>query len=190
MRQKGSKFVNTVATIKAELTETARIGQMFMDGDLCHSILRPYAVAYRAGDDLDYNPEAFVPLKQTMMRLSRLARIRCATALWRQRPDLPDRADPMIYGSVVGAPDGDMKPSPNYEPPVMSPYLRQALVDGKPAWKTKPGIQLLYRERGLAQSVDDKQGARIIQHLVPVYDSLGAIAAALEVYAYVEGKNV
>ena len=189
MAKTRSNRIMTLKEAKHEIAETARIGQAFLEGDLFNRILQPYAVTYRDGDDLDFNPAAFVPLKKTLMRLHRVSRVKCSTTLWRRRPDMPDRTDPLLYGGVVETPDGDMKPKPGYVPPEMSPPLRKALVDGKTGWKTVRGRRPIFGERGVAQPVSDVADDRVVQHFVPLYDSMGEIAGALEVFAYLEAAK-
>lgn len=172
----------TLADIKDELSRVARVGELFVDGDLCRKAWKPHAETFMRGDDMDYNPEAVVPLKKTLLRLERI--FPCCTTLWRRRPDMPEAQEPLLYGSY-SSPDGIMKP-PNrgYEPPTMTPEIKSVFLKAKPAWKTKVGRN---GERGLGPKTPrvatrDIKNPMLIQHYVPVKDSLGDVAAALEIF--------
>ena len=173
----------TLPEVKAELAETARIGTVFMDGDLCHKMLRPYAVNFLDGDDFDLDPEGCVPIKKTLIRIERVSRVRCVTAVWRRRPDVPDCGEPLLFGSY-SAVEGPSKISARYKPGAMFPALRRALADGKPGWKITRCSQPILVTRGFAQPVSDGSEGRVVACFVPIRDSMGDIAAALEVYAY------
>jgi len=189
MKAKTSRKM-TLAEVKEELAEVARIGQMFVDGDLCRKALQPYAETYMTGDDMDFNPETCVPLKKTLMRLDRLSRVACATALWRRRPDFPEVGEALIFSSV-GSPLGSQKP-PNrgYKPPKMVAEMATAFVKGKPAWRivrnTKETGTMI--DRGLSAPVRSPAGTRTVELFVPVKDSMGEIAAVLEVFTVAVGR--
>ena len=100
----------TLKEVKAELAEVARIGQAFVDGDACRKLWAPKAQTFMTGDDMNYDNAATVPVKKTLFRLERLARVACSVALWRRRPDRPDSGEALLFGSC-GTPEGANKPT-------------------------------------------------------------------------------
>jgi hypothetical protein len=178
-----------MADLKDELAEVARVGQMFVDGDACRNAWAPGCECFTKGDDMNYNNPVVVPLKKTLFKLERLSRVPCSTTLWRRRPDDPESGEPLLFGSH-GTPEGADKPSNwGYTPPRMTPQMRKAFVDGKPAWKTKKNPKQAGHllSRGCTQRVTDRKGVSSVQLFVPVKDSLGEIAALLEVFTVAVG---
>jgi hypothetical protein len=178
----------SLAELKRELAEVARVGQMFLDGDLARRAYHAHAVNFMCGDDMDFDPEAFMPLKKTMMRLERLSRVKCSTTLWRRRPlspgKAPDRGEALMFGGFA-APHGGNKPAPRgYQPKPMFPELARAFLKGQSAWKiTRTPSAGHMVERGLGVKVKGLKGPAFIELFVPVKDSMGEIAAVLEVFA-------
>jgi hypothetical protein len=179
----------SLAEVKAELAEVARVGQMFVDGDDCHNLWTPEARTFLTGDDMNYNNDVAVPVKKTLFKLERLCRIPCSTALWRRRPDFPDAGEALLFGST-GSPEGSQKPgNRGYRPPKMTREMRRGFLEGKPAWKVRhnrPGAQILI-DRGLDQPTREINGNATVQLFVPVKDSMGDIAALLEVFTVATG---
>jgi hypothetical protein len=177
----------TLAGVKQELAEIGRIGQMFVDGDLCRKAWNPHAETFMCGDDMDYNPETTVPLKKTLFRLERLCRVPCSTALWRRRPDIKDSGEALLFGSSSSPLGGDKPANRGYQPPKMTPELKAVFLRGKDAWKQNPafrGIPILVG-RGLEAKARDVKKPMALQYFVPIKDSMGDIAAALEVFTIV-----
>ena len=173
-----------LAEVQRELAEVARVGEMFLDGDLARRAYHPHAVNFMCGDDMDFDPEAFMPLKKTMLRLERLARVPCATTLWRRRPDLPWAGEALIFGGFA-SPHGGSKPANRgYVPQKMFPELSRAFLKGQSAWKLtrSPGAGFM-AERGQGVKVKGISQPTFIEIFVPVKDSMGEIAAVLEVFA-------
>jgi len=169
--------------VKRELTEVARIGQAFLDGDLFRRVLFPHAERFLCGDDMDFDPAAFLPLKKTLLRMERIARVPCSTALWRRRPDFPGCGEALVYG-FFGSPLGGPKPPRGYRPPRMFPELASALLRGRPAWKLTPSAGARHMaERGAGLRVKGIRRPTFIQLFAPFRDSLGETAGALEVFA-------
>lgn len=181
---KNSTRKMTLAAIKQELAEVARIGQMFVDGDLCRKVWQPYAETFMKGDDMDYNPETTVPLKKTLLRLERLGRIPCCTALWRRRPDLPDSGEVLLCGSLSSPQGGEKPANRGYQPPPMTKELQQVFLKGRSAWRLdqKSRAIPLQAARGINVPAKGIKASTTVQFFVPVKDSMGEIAAALEVY--------
>ena len=181
----------TVAEIKRELAEVARIGKVFVDGDLCRQALQPYAQTFLTGDDLDLNPEACVPLKKTLLRLERLSRVPCATALWRRRPDVPSSAEALLFGAA-GSPLGSDKPANRgYQPPPMTPQLAAAFLKGKDAWRVVRGkaIGAGLAARGIGVPARSLPGNALVQLFAPIQDSMADVAAVLEVFTVAVGAR-
>ncbi|MFW6158098.1 MAG: hypothetical protein ACOC8E_01920 [Planctomycetota bacterium] len=179
----------TLEEVKAEIAEVARVGQMFIEGDACRRMWTEDAQTFLCGDDMNYDADVTVPVKKNLFRLERLCRIPCSTALWRRRPDMPDRGEALLFGST-GSPEGARKPANRgYEPPEMTRELRRAFLEGKPSWKTRhnrPGAEIMI-DRGLDQPTKEINGSATVQYFVPIKDSMGEIAAALEVFTVATG---
>ena len=176
----------TVAELKAELAEVARIGRVFVDGDLCREAYFPHARNFLKGDDMDFNPAAAVPLKKTLLRLERVARLPCSTALWRRRPDDAESGEALLFGSVASCLAGFPPANRGYRPPPMSPPLRRAFLQGKTVLrleKRRPAAALAMFDRGMWVPSAEVDRPTIVQCFTPVRDSLGEIAAVLEVFA-------
>jgi len=184
-----AKKTLSLAEVKRELAEVARVGQMFVDGDLARKVYHPHSKTFMCGDDMDFNPEAFMPLKKTMLRLERLSRVPCATTLWRRRPDKPNCGEATIFG-VFASPHGGNKPAAHgYRLQPMFPELARAFLRGRSTWKiTRSRGAGFMAERGLGVKVRGLKGPAFIEHFVPVKDSMGEIAAVLEVFAATAGR--
>jgi hypothetical protein len=149
-----------------DLDEVARVASIMVDGDICRRIVTPRAFEYMfkndpldpwaAGDNYDVNDEAFLAVKKTLIRLSRLAPFPCDVNLWMPVAGHPDKVHIVIRnGNELsqfwpwGALYQDMIPS-------MKPVFengRRLTVAEKPGW---------------------------VSVLAPVYDSLGDIVALVE----------
>ncbi len=179
----------TLNAVKRELAEIARVGQMFVDGDLCRRLWAPGHERFMTGDDLNYDNEVTVSVKKTLLRLERLCRVPCSTALWRRRPDDPGSGEALLFGSC-GTFEGAAKPANRgYIPPRMTPEMRKGFLQGRPAWKVRrkaKGTRVSI-DRGLFHPVADVPGATTVQHFVPIRDSMGEIAALLEVFTVAVG---
>jgi len=175
----------TLDEIKYELAEVGRVGQIFIEGDLCYELLQPYAVNFMKGDDMDYNPEAGVPLKKTLLRVEKFARVKCSTTIWRRRTDLPDRGEAILLGRVIGSPDaGDKPANRGYNPPKLSKELQAVFLRKRSVWKQNPKSSNIRQQlqRGVFVQTDEVTEPTTLQYYVPVYDSMGEVAAALEVH--------
>jgi hypothetical protein len=176
----------SLAAVKRELADVARIGQAFVDGDLCRKIYRPLGETFTNSDDIDLEPATCVPLKQTLMKLERLARIPCVCALWRRRPDMPEVGEPTLFGSFA-SPMHIYRPpmsgsTRKFEPPSMFEELQSAF-QGRATWKiTGSAAAVVAARRGLCVSVRGIGTPAFIEYFVPVRDSMGEIAAVLEVF--------
>lgn len=176
----------SLSAVKRELADVARIGQAFVDGDLCRSIYRPIGDTFTNSDDIDFEPATCVPLKQTLMKLERLARIPCVCALWRRRPDMPEVGEPTLFGSVASPMHIYRAPmsgsTRKFEPPKMFAELASAF-QGRATWKiTRSAAAVIAARRGFCASVRRGRTSAFIEHFVPIKDSMGEIVAVLEVF--------
>lgn len=152
--------------VARELDDVARIASVMVDGDACRRIVTPRALEYMfkndphdewvAGDNYEVNDAAFIAVKKTLIRLSRLAPFPCDVNLWMPIAGHPDKVRIVIRNANElsqfwpwGALYQDMIPS-------MKQVLetgRRVTVTEKPGWASA---------------------------LAPVYDSLGDIVALVE----------
>jgi hypothetical protein len=183
-----AKKTLSLAEVKRELAEVARAGQMFVDGDLARKVYHPHSETFMCGDDMDFNPEAFMPLKKTMLRLERLSRVKCSTTLWRRRPDKPNCGEVTIFGGFASPHGGNKPANRGYQLRPMFPELASAFLKGRSAWKItrSPGAGFM-AERGLGVKIRGLKGPVFVELFVPVKDSMGEIAAVLEVFAATAG---
>ena len=176
----------SLAEVKRELGEVARIGQAFVDGDLCRKIYRPIGETFTNSDDIDFEPATCVPLKQTLMKLERLARMPCSCGLWRRRPDMPEVGEPTLCGSCA-SPMHLYRPASSgstrkFGPPSMFEELASAF-QGRATWKiNRSAAAAGAARRGLCANVRGIAKPVFIEYFVPVRDSMGEIAAVLEVF--------
>jgi hypothetical protein len=153
--------------LERELDEVARVATVMMDGDLCQRIVTPRALEYMfkddprdhwlAGDNYDVHDEAFISVKKTLIRLSRLTPVACDANLWMPISGQPDKirivirnANEMSQFWTWGALYQDM-----------FPQMKQVL------------------ETGRRLTVTDKPGW--VSVLAPVRNSLGDVVALVEV---------
>lgn len=152
--------------VTPDLDEVARVASVMMDGDLCRRIVTPRALEYMfkndprdqwaAGDNYEVNDAAFIAVKKTLIRLSRLAPFPCDVNLWMPVNGHPDKVRIVVRNVNElsqfwpwGALYQDMIPP-------MKQVLdtgRRVTVAEKPAW---------------------------VSVLAPVYDSLGDIVGLVE----------
>jgi hypothetical protein len=172
--------------VKEALADVGRVGSEFIDGEMCRLAYQPYADKFMTGDDMDFNPEICVPLKKTLLRLGRISKVPCSVTLWRTRDDFPGCQESLLYGSL-SSPDNEGKPPPRrYKPPEMSREVARAFNEGKTSWRTStthPGIDRIMNLTALEPYKVGVKKATLVQHYVPVKDSMGDIAAVLEVFA-------
>ncbi len=153
--------------IAAKLDEVARVGSVMTDGDLCKRIVTERAQKYMftvdprdqwlAGDNYDVNDEAFIAIKKTLIRLSRLAPFPIDVNLWMPIKGHPDKIRVVIRNSHEMSqfwPWGAL-----YQD--MIPQMKTVLETGKPV------------------TVTDKPGW--VSVLAPVTDSLDDVVGVLEV---------
>lgn len=85
----------------AQLDEVARVGSVMVDGDVCQNIVTARALTFMfkedprdrwlAGDNYDVNDQAFIAVKKTLLRLSRLASFSADVNLWMPIQGHPDK---------------------------------------------------------------------------------------------------
>ena len=152
--------------VARELENVARIASVMVDGDACRRIVTPRALEYMfkndprdqwvAGDNYEVNDEAFIAVKKTLLRLSRLAPFPCDVNLWMPVAGHPDRVRIVIRNTNELSqfwPWGALYRD-------MIPPMKQVL------------------ETGRRVTVAEKPGW--VSVLAPVYDSLGDIVGLVE----------
>jgi hypothetical protein len=149
-----------------ELEAVARTASVMVDGDLCRRIVTPRALdamfkndprdPWVAGDNYEVNDAAFIAVKKTLIRLSRLASFPCDVNLWMPVEGHPDKIRIVIRnGNEMSQfwPWGAL-----YQD--MIPQMKQVLESGRRVTVTeKPGW---------------------VSVLAPVYDSLGDAVGLVE----------
>jgi hypothetical protein len=149
-----------------ELDEVARIASVMVDGGLCQRIVTPRALEYMfkndphdqwlAGDNYEVNDAAFIAVKKTLIRLSRLAPFPCDVNLWMPVAGHPDKVRIVIRNVNE---------------------LSQFWPWGALYQDMIPPMKQVF-ENGRRVTVAEKPGW--ISVLAPVYDSLGDIVALVE----------
>jgi hypothetical protein len=151
----------------AQLDDVARVGSVMVDGDVCQRIVTERALKYMftadprdpwvAGDNYDVDDAAFIAIKKTLLRLSRLAPAPVDVNLWMPIKGHLDKIRVVVrtvHEMSQFWPWGAL-----YQD--MIPQMKTVLVDGKRV------------------TITDKLGW--ISVLAPVSDSLGDVVGVLEV---------
>jgi len=149
------------------LDEVARTATVMVDGDACQRIVTPRALDYMFkkdpndpwvdGDNYEVNDHAFIAVKKTLIRLSRLAPFPCDVNLWMPIAGHPDKIRIVIRNVNEMSqfwPWGKL-----YQD--MIPQMKQVL------------------ETGRRITVTEKPGW--VSVLAPVHDSLDGTVALVEV---------
>ncbi len=161
--------------VARDLDDVARIASTIVDGDLCAKIMTRRSLEklfsvdaedpWAASDNFDVNPEPYIAVKKTLIRLSRLVPYNCDVNLWMPFKERADKIQVLIrnvnewsqfwaWGNLIQDLPAEMK---------------RVLESGKREKVTRvPGM---------------------ISVLAPVYDSLGDIVALVEVVAYEPGAR-
>ncbi len=89
-----------------ELNEVARVATVMVDGDVCQRIVTPRALDYMFkkdprdpwvdGDNYEVNDKAFITVKKTLIRVSRLAPFPCDVNLWMPIAGHPEKVRVVI----------------------------------------------------------------------------------------------
>ena len=184
MTNRNASKLPNLDEVKTQLLELARVGQAFVDGDLCRAMLQPYAETFAGGDDLDLNPAACVPVKKVLTRLERLSRVPCSTAIWRRRPDSPDRVEVLLFGAA-SLPGVDKPPVRGYQPPPMFPEIKPSFLRGRTTIHLTP-VKNALAKRGIGQAVRDVKDDALLRLFAPIRDSMGEIAVVLEIFTAIQ----
>jgi hypothetical protein len=152
--------------VTRQLDDVARIASVMVDGDVCQRIVTPRALEYMfkndphdqwlAGDNYEVNDAAFIAVKKTLIRLSRLAPFPCDVNLWMPVAGHPDKVRIVIRNANE---------------------LSQFWPWGALYQDMIPPMKQVF-ENGRRVTVAEKPGW--ISVLAPVYDSLGDIVALVE----------
>jgi hypothetical protein len=162
-----ARVAQAAPALAAQLDEVARVGSVMVDGDLCQRIVTDRARKYMftvdprdqwlAGDNYDVDDVAFIAVKKTLLRLSRLVPFPADVNLWMPIKGHPDKIRAVIRNT--------------HEMSQFWPWgaLYQDMI-------TQMKTVL---ETGKRVTVTDKPGW--ISVLAPVADSLGDVVGVLEV---------
>jgi hypothetical protein len=141
-----------------------------LDGDLCRRIVTERALKslftrdardpWAASDNFDVNHEAYIAVKKSLIRLSRLVSYPCDVNLWTPIEGAPDKVMVLIRNANEWSQFWTWGQLTQDLPAEMSRVLK---TGKREAVTRRPGM---------------------ISVLAPVYDSLGDIAALVEVVAY------
>lgn len=85
---------------QSDTDNVARIGLMFLDGDLLGNVLKDkFSLDY---DDVDYNYEQFTSLKIVLLKIEKInPDLSLIAVLWERRPDNDRLVVPIIVGSQM-----------------------------------------------------------------------------------------
>lgn len=149
------------------LEDVARIATVMIDGDICMHIQTKRSIEYMskkdprdpwiASDNYDVNDRPFIQTKKTLIRLAQLCPSACDVNLWMRVPSRPDRIQIVIRNVHEMSQFwkwGDMDQE-------MPPEMKRVLETG--------------------ERVTVRRTPGMISILAPVYDSLGNVAALVEV---------
>jgi hypothetical protein len=153
--------------LAAELDAVARTATAMVDGDAVRRIPTARSLAsllaahprdpWAAADNYDVEHEAFIAVKKTLIRLSRLCSAPCDVNLWTAVPSNPPRVQIVIRNALE---------------------LSQFWVWGALHQEMFPEMKEVF-ETGKRVTVQRRR--EMISVLAPVYDSLGDIAGLVEV---------
>ncbi len=159
------------AALDRQLDDIARIATAMVDGDLCQRIVTPRALTYMSkkdprdrwadSDNYDVNDAAFIQVKKTLIRLSKLADFPLDVNLWLPAPGAPPRVQIAIRNRNE---------------------LSQFWEWGKLSQEMFPEMRAVL-DTGRRVTVRQKPG--LVSVLSPVLNSLGEIVGLVEVVARV-----
>jgi hypothetical protein len=163
------------AAIVKQLDEVARAATVMVDGDVCRRIVTTRAMGFMfstdpkdkflASDNYDVNADAFIQTKKTLIRLSRLAAVPCDVNLWMPIQGHPDKIRIVIRNAHE---------------------LSQFWIWGALYQDMIPSMKQVLDTRRRV-TVTQKPGW--VSVLAPVYDSLGDMAALVEVATQQPGAS-
>lgn len=155
-------------TVRQGFSQT-QIGTMttaMMDGDLCRRIVLPAALhslthedprdKWASADNYDVDAAVFLQVKKTMLRLQTLSHGETAFTLWLEIPQNPGLSQVVIR-----------------LPPALSAFYNGEMTQPTPAQ-----IQEVLKS-GKQMEFSQREGLHIV--LAPVRDSLGHVAAVVEI---------
>ncbi len=153
-------------TVFAELERIAEIASGIVDGDQARAIITEQAMQhivrphptfpYMSGDYYDVDHAAFLRTKKLLMRLERLAKVAVCSALWLPVPESDDV-------TVV----------------VQNGPTHRYYIFGQIKQPTPPEMKQVF-ETGEMRRAPAADGDKCATVLTPVRDSLGDVAAVLE----------
>lgn len=158
---------DTSRSSSPSLEDVARIATVMIDGDVCTHIQTKRSIEYMskkdprdpwiAADNYDVNDGPFIQMKKTLIRLAHLCPAACDVNLWMRVPSRPDRIQIVIRNVHE-----------------MSQFWKWGDMDQA----MPPEMKRVFDKRERV-TVRVKPGMTSV--LAPVYDSLGDVAALVEV---------
>lgn len=89
-----------VEAVAARLLELARVSLAVLDIEAVRDCLLPQARVPVVADDHGYDIDLFNNVKSGLLRAERLTDLPVCTAIWRRRPDDPEKAEVLLVGST------------------------------------------------------------------------------------------
>jgi len=141
------------------LSEIARIGALFLDGDVYEEVMPEFSRSYTDTDFLEYREQPFNALKRVLLLIERIESQRAVIAcLWGLRGDNAKQVEVIVAGSHL--------PIEGYDVREIWTELQHAF-DGKPAQRMNDAGETAY---------------------YPLRNSLEDVVAVLEVTEYKTNK--
>ncbi|MCK5851170.1 MAG: hypothetical protein KAH23_09665 [Kiritimatiellae bacterium] len=156
-KTKKTEAAKEIQIRKNRLAEVARLAQIFVEGDILNNVFSEQGNVWENPDDIDFEYVPFIVLKKVVLRLEQSAAdgVGVCVALWRRRPDNLDMAETVVVG------------------------MRGSFFAGKNMVEMPEKMRTaVVKERvGLASLKGGKMSL-----FAPIYDSLGHVAGAVEVF--------
>jgi hypothetical protein len=119
-----------------ELMEIARIGVLYLNGDLIEEAMTPERRAYTSTDDIDFEEVSYNALKRTLLLTERIDTTRNIIAvLWVRRPDQPHKGEVLVAGKSL--------PEEGYDVVELNPAMNRAL-SGLPTRRVRKNGETVY----------------------------------------------
>ncbi|HZG58840.1 hypothetical protein [Paenibacillus sp.] len=143
--------------ISYPLMEIARIGALFLPGDLLENVMpeerREYPLLaggasgeFAVGDEVDFVEENFNTLKRMLLLTERIDPERNPyTALWIRRPEQPSRGEVMVAGRSL--------PAEGYAIQPLWPEILQAFEGAPTRWQRANGETIYYPIRNSDEDI-------------------------------------
>jgi hypothetical protein len=147
--------------VAARLLELARVALAVVDIDAARDCLLPEARVPVVADDHGYDIDLFNKVKSGLLRAERLTDLSVFTAIWRRRPDDPDKAEVLLVGSAYPP---ELIEWDKYEVAIPDPM--GLAFDGEPGRLVSGNAELCSVFVPLRDSLDDVVG--VLQVCAPL----------------------